>query len=177
MMRPWLPLLLAGLTMGCAAKKNAAPAPVPGADSKPNPYWVKSPPIGEKLQIANNEWKKHLSSKQFRVLRKEGTERAFTGALWDHKGTGTYRCAACGAPLFDSKTKFKSGTGWPSFWAPIAAGRVGTRVDGTLGMTRTEIHCTRCGGHLGHIFPDGPKPTGQRYCVNSASLAFDSGGR
>jgi peptide-methionine (R)-S-oxide reductase len=126
----------------------------------------------ERVSLTPEEWKKRLTDKEFYILREQGTERAFTGDLLDNKDTGIYTCAACGAPLFSSETKYKSGTGWPSFYTPIQEGRVGEEVDRTLGMTRTEVHCARCGGHLGHVFPDGPDPTGLRYCINSVSLDF-----
>ncbi len=118
------------------------------------------------------EWRKKLTPEQFRILREAGTEPAFSGQLWNNHATGLYTCAACGLPLFSSKTKFESGTGWPSFWDAVAKGNVRLMEDDTLGMQRTEVLCGRCGGHLGHVFDDGPKPTGQRYCINSASLAF-----
>ena len=118
------------------------------------------------------EWKAELDPEEFRILRNKGTERAFTGKYWDNKEAGTYTCAACGLELFTSETKFKSGTGWPSFYAPLEADRVGESSDVTLGMVRTEALCNRCGGHLGHVFPDGPKPTGLRYCINGNALDF-----
>ena len=127
----------------------------------------------EKVEKTDAEWRESLTAEQYRVLRKEGTERAFTGRWWDHHEDGTYTCAGCGAPLFGSTHKFDSGTGWPSFSQPVQDGRVVEREDRKLFMRRTEVHCDRCGGHLGHVFPDGPAPTGQRFCVNSASLGFE----
>jgi peptide-methionine (R)-S-oxide reductase len=126
----------------------------------------------QKIVKTEDEWKKLLTPEQFKVLRKEGTERAFTGALWNNHEKGTYVCAACGLPLFSSETKFESGTGWPSFWQPINPHNVETREDSSFFMARTEVHCARCGGHLGHVFTDGPRPTGLRYCMNSVSLKF-----
>ena len=126
----------------------------------------------EKIVKTVEEWQRELTPEQYHVLRQKGTERAFTGKYHDHKGHGMYRCAGCGHPLFTSDTKFDSGTGWPSFFAPSTDASIDTETDQSLFMRRTEVLCSQCGGHLGHVFEDGPPPTGLRYCINSASLKF-----
>jgi peptide-methionine (R)-S-oxide reductase len=126
----------------------------------------------ELVELSNDDWRGRLTPEQFRVVREQGTERAFTGRYWDTKQEGVYRCVACGNDLFVSSAKYDSGTGWPSFTAPVHEANVGTVEDRKLWMVRTEVHCSRCGAHLGHVFPDGPEPTGLRYCVNSVSLDF-----
>lgn len=125
--------------------------------------------VGRKIELPEEEWKKKLTPEQYHILREKGTERAFTGKYYREHGSGVYRCAGCGAELFDSDTKFESGSGWPSF-SNAREGAIESHVDTSHGMTRTEIVCAACGGHLGHVFEDGPAPTGLRYCVNSASL-------
>jgi peptide-methionine (R)-S-oxide reductase len=123
------------------------------------------------------EWREKLSPEQYRILRQGETERAFTGKYWDSKGEGVYRCAGCGEKLFSSETKYESHSGWPSFFKPLTEGLIDEEEDRSFGMVRTEIRCSNCGGHLGHVFDDGPNPTGLRYCVNSASLDLDEGAR
>jgi peptide-methionine (R)-S-oxide reductase len=133
--------------------------------------------MSDRVNKTDEEWRRELTPEQYRILREKGTERAFTGAYWDEHTPGLYRCAACDAELFRSETKFESGTGWPSFWDAVRPDAVRTVEDRSHGMVRTEAVCAACGSHLGHVFDDGPRPTGLRYCMNSASLRLDPGAR
>ncbi len=151
--------------MACA---QSAPKPEPGGELLLQLY----PAASDKVVKSDLEWKTELTPAQFEVLRMKGTESPYTGALLNEHHHGLFVCAACGNPLFSSDTKFESGTGWPSFYQPIEANRVIEQPDNSLGDSRTEVLCARCGGHLGHVFDDGPKPTGLRYCMNSVSLKF-----
>ena len=126
-----------------------------------------------KVTKTDDEWRQEMTPEEYAIMREAGTERAFTGEYWDTKTPGTYRCRACGSELFDSETKYDSGSGWPSFYAPVEEGAVATQIDNSMMMERIEVLCSACEAHLGHVFPDGPQPTGLRFCMNSASLKLD----
>ena len=162
--------------IGCTNSTPTPTTPTPATPNAQNQTQEKNmtdPAVGERLELSDEEWKNRLTDQQYKVLRRHGTEPAFCSnyiASTKH-GDGLYRCSGCDAPLFLSNTKFDSGTGWPSFFQPLD-GRVGSTVDTAYGMVRTEVHCARCDGHLGHVFEDGPKPTGKRFCINAVSLRF-----
>jgi len=166
----------------CASDSNSNPPPKPDAKTEPAPtvqvrFLDDKGQVGPKVTTpkvikTDEEWRKQLTPEQYEIARAKGTERPFCGAFFDQKKPGVYYCVCCGLPLFTSETKFESGTGWPSFFQPIAAENVATHTDRSFGMSRTEILCARCDCHLGHVFDDGPRPTGLRYCLNSASLVF-----
>lgn len=162
------------LSLGCERTAvSAAKDAETGPTTAPNIDLSKEPAVSDKVEKSDAEWKKELSPKQYEVLRKKGTERAYTGELLDIHDPGLFRCAGCGNPLFSTETKFDSGTGWPSFYQPIEKDRVAVESDTSHGMSRDEVVCARCQGHLGHVFNDGPEPTGLRYCMNSVSMKFE----
>ncbi len=166
-MKYWIPILLMVLLMASCDAQSAKESKTEKPSTAVNLT---------KINRSEAEWKKQLTDEEYYILREKGTERAFTGKYVYNKDSGTYVCAGCQLPLFSSATKFKSGTGWPSFYEPIVKGHVAEEQDMSYGMVRTEIHCARCGGHLGHVFRDGPPPTGLRYCINGYAMDFEKAG-
>jgi len=159
------------LALGCERPQVAQAAETPPPRTSPPAKATNA--MTAKVVKTDEEWRKQLTPEQYKILRKKGTERAFTGPNWNNKEKGTYKCAGCGQELFSSDQKFDSGTGWPSYWQPIDPKVVATEEDNTLFTKRTEVLCSRCNGHLGHVFDDGPKPTGLRYCINGYAMTFE----